>query len=329
MKNKIIFLVLVIINLITNISYGTEEIVESQLEILDISSIVIQGKKYTNEVFPEIDIGNCLIEFTKGNINNSTLFSGIIKLFGKELVNSITMLGNILVIIVIHSILKNIADNLENDNVSKIAYYVEYILIVTLITANFSQIVNNVKESITNLIGFTNSLFPILLALISATGQVTTITVIQPILLFLIVVIGNIVNIVILPVIIISTALDIVSNLSDKVQVGKLAKFFKSSAIWCLGFTITIFVGVLSLEGTLTSSIDGLTIKGIKAVTGTAIPVVGKALGDSVDTVLRSNIINKECSRNNRCNYNYRNMYSTNYKISNIKYFIQLGSCSK
>lgn len=44
--------------------------------------------------------------------------------------------------------------------------------------------------------------------------------------------------------------------------------------------------GVLSLEGTLTSNIDGITMKGIKTATSTFVPVVGKALGDSVDTVL-------------------------------------------
>lgn len=329
MKTKIIFLVLIIINFISTVSYGTEEIVESQLEVLDMSAVINEGKKYTNEVFPEINIENCLKEFTKGNINNSTIFLNVVKIFGKELVNSITLLGSILVIIVIHSILKSIGENLGNENVTKIAYYVEYILIVTLITTNFSQIVGMIRESITNLTGFMNSLLPILLALISATGQVATITVIQPILLFSIVMIGNLVNIVILPMVIISTMLDIVSNLSDKVQVGKLAKFFKSSAIWIVSFVITIFVGVLSLEGTLTSSIDGITIKGIKAVTGTAIPVVGKALGDSVDTVLRSNIINKKCSRNGWSNYNYRNMYNTNYKVRYIKHFIQFSISDK
>ena len=258
----------------------------------------------------------------KGNINNKTILISIIKLFASEIVSSITLLGTILIIIVIHSILKNIGENLGNENVAKIAYFVEYILIVTLITSNFSQIINGVSESITNLVGFMNSLLPILIALISATGQIATITVIQPVLFFSIIIIGNIVNLVILPIIVVSTALDIVSNLSDKVQVGKLAKFFKSSSVWCLGFIITIFVGVLSIEGTLTSSIDGITIKGIKTATSTFVPVVGKALGDSVDTVLRSNIINKKCRWSNWSNYNNRNLYNTNYKTCNIKYFI-------
>ena len=70
MKTKIIFFVLMIISFSSTVSYGTQEIVESQLEVLDMSSIINEGKKYTNEIFPEIDIEKCLTEFTKGNIDN-------------------------------------------------------------------------------------------------------------------------------------------------------------------------------------------------------------------------------------------------------------------
>ena len=90
-----------------------------------------------------------------------------------------------------------------------------------------------------------------------------------------------------------STIIGIVSNISDKVQIGKISKFLKSSVIWVLGTAITIFIGVLSLEGTLTSSVDGLSAKGIKAVTANVIPVLGKALSDSVDTVLGCTILLK------------------------------------
>ena len=44
--------------------------------------------------------------------------------------------------------------------------------------------------------------------------------------------------------------------------------------------------GILSLEGSLTSSVDGLTLKTTKAVVTSAIPVVGKLLGETVDAVL-------------------------------------------
>ena len=138
-----------------------------------------------------------------------------------------------------------------------------------------------------------NTLVPMLIALIVATGQVASGTILQPILIFAVVFIGNIINLIILPIITVTMVLNIASNLSDKVQLGNLANFFKSSVTWFLGFVITIFVGLLSLEGTLTSSVDGLTIKGIKSAASTFIPVVGKALGDSVDTVLGATSIIK------------------------------------
>lgn len=49
---------------------------------------------------------------------------------------------------------------------------------------------------------------------------------------------------------------------------------------------LTVFVGLLSLEGTLSSSVDGLTAKTAKAAVSNFIPVVGKVLGESIDTVI-------------------------------------------
>ncbi|MEE0865830.1 MAG: hypothetical protein U0L98_03410 [Clostridia bacterium] len=63
--------------------------------------------------------------------------------------------------------------------------------------------------------------------------------------------------------------------------------------IWFLGIILTIFVGVVSLEGTLASSVDGITAKTAKTVVSSAIPVVGKILGDAVDTVLGCGVVLK------------------------------------
>lgn len=49
----------------------------------------------------------------------------------------------------------------------------------------------------------------------------------------------------------------------------------------------------MSLEGTLASSVDGITAKTAKTVVSSAIPVVGKILGDAVDSVLGCGVILK------------------------------------
>ena len=79
---------------------------------------------------------------------------------------------------------------------------------------------------------------------------------------------------------------------------------------------LTIFVGLLSLEGTLSSSVDGLTAKTAKVAISNFIPVVGKVLGDSIDTVLRVCIDTEKCCGDGRCNYYNRNLFNTNIKIS-------------
>ena len=158
--------------------------------------------------------------------------------------------------------------------------------------SNFSDIINLAKNTIQNLVGFSQSLIPILITLMMTTGSIASASVVQPILLFLITFIGNIITTFLLPLILIGTALGIVSKVSDKVQINKLSKYFKSSTVWILGIVLTLFVGVLSLEGSLTSSVDGVTAKTAKAVVSNFIPVVGKILGDAVDTVIGcSNIL--------------------------------------
>ena len=128
-------------------------------------------EKYTKEVFPDISLNDFLSSAIKGEIDNKGLLKQIISLFGDEIVDVIYLLGSIIVVIIIHSILKAFTENLENESVSQITYYIQYILIVTLIMANFSTIISGIKDSIANLTGFINCLVPILLALMSATRE--------------------------------------------------------------------------------------------------------------------------------------------------------------
>lgn len=58
-----------------------------------------------------------------------------------------------------------------NEGISQITYYVQYILIVTLIMTNFTETIVLIKDTINNLVGFINCLLPILLALMITTRK--------------------------------------------------------------------------------------------------------------------------------------------------------------
>lgn len=259
MKIKRIILIFIILLscIFLNISYGIDTaIMESQSEALGISSFLDEANKYSKDLSDDIDIKEIFTSAIGGNIDNSKIFKNVFGLFGKEVVNCLQTLGSVLVIIIIHSVLKSISDNLENKSISQIIYYVQYILIVAIVMINFTEIIKMIGDTINNLVGFTYNLIPLLLTLMVTTGNIISANVMQPILLFLITFIGNIISSFILPLILIGTTLGIISNISDRVQIDKLSKFFKSATLWSLGIILTLFVTVLSLEGTLSSTVD-------------------------------------------------------------------------
>ena len=158
---------------------------------------------------------------------------------------------------------------------------------------NFADIIKMVKDTIQNMVGFVQLLIPLLITLMIATGSIISANVIQPVILFMINVISNLFQTIVIPIILVSTAIAVISKVSERVQVDKVAKFMRSGSIWVIGVLLTIFVGVLSVEGTLSSSVDGITAKATKAAVSNFIPVVGKILGDAVDTVIGCSTILK------------------------------------
>ena len=297
---KIILISILFITIFTPIAYAgetnttdvdTDEILESQSETLGISSFIEEANKYKNNEF-ELDVGELITEAIKGEIDNKTIGQQILNLLFSQVGEAIKSIGIILVIVVISSVLKSISDDLENKSIAQISHYVTYILIVTIIMKNFSDIIVMIRTSIENLVGFSNSLIPLLITLMLTTGNIASASMLQPIILFIITFIGNFINTILIPASLVAVALNVISNISDKVQIDKLGTFINKTVIWILGIVLTIFVGVASLEGSITNGVDGLTVKTTKAAVSNFIPIVGKILGDAVETVMScSNIL--------------------------------------
>ena len=276
-----------------SIADAEDEVINSQMDSFNISNFIDEANKYSNDILKDIDIQELLNNAIKGELDTNQLLKNIFPLLGTEIKEALKVMGSILIIVLIHSVLKSISDNLNNKSVAQITYYVQYILIATVIMTNFSSIITLTKEAVGNMISFIQLLFPLLMTLMLASGSVVSVYLVQPIILFIINLISNIFQSIIIPIILVGTALAIDSKISDRIQIDKLSKFLKSSSVWVIGILLTIFVGVLSIEGTLGSSVDGITAKTAKAAVSSFIPVVGKVLGDAVDTVIGCSAILK------------------------------------
>ena len=307
MKKFFISIILFLI-LLTNLSFAkeellenddsslikqtTEQIMETTQKTLGISDFLKEADKYTQNIYGNINLSDIFSNIIKGKYKTNFIKSTIFTLFGKDIKESFRLMFNVLIIIIIHSVMKEIIENLGNNSSAKIAYFVQYLMIVTLVIQSFVSVLKITKEAIDNLSNFMNLLIPLLTTLILTTGCISISNIFQPALTFLSSMLGNFFNNFLMPVLLMSITFSIISNISDKVQLDKLSKFFKSSIVWILGILLTVFTCLISVEGTLSSSVDALTAKTTKAAVSNFIPVVGKILGDTTETIIGcSNIL--------------------------------------
>ncbi len=113
----------------------------------------------------------------------------------------------VLIIIIIHSLFKAIIENLGNHSSSKIVYFIQYLIIVTLITDSLISMIDLTRNSIQEIVNFMNLLIPLLSTLMLTTGCITTTGIVQPIILFMISFIGNFIANFIIPLLLISMTL--------------------------------------------------------------------------------------------------------------------------
>lgn len=287
---KIISIIIFLLLVITKLSLALENtgnltIFQNQKDSIGVNEFLRNSESYTKNL-EGIDINEILTSALSGKIDNKKILRSVLLIFGGEINNAIKIFGSILIIIIINGILNAITDGLNHKSISKIAFYIQYIVITTIILANFSEIIFSIKECVNNLKEFSYMLIPILMTLIITTGSVTSAGMLEPILVFMISLISNFINNIAIPIVLAATSIGIISKISNRAQLERLSKRLKSGIVWVLGVVLTVFVTLVSVDGTLSSSVDAVTSKTAKAAVSNLIPVVGKILGDAVDSVI-------------------------------------------
>lgn len=82
--------------------------------------------------------------------------------------------------------------------------------------------------------------------------------------------------------------LNVLNGIESKFSFDSIAACFKKLIQITLGVFSAVFTGLLAIKGSLAASGDSVTIKGVKTLVGSTVPIVGSALGDSLTSVLGS-----------------------------------------
>ncbi|MHA4192035.1 stage III sporulation protein AE [Bacillus cereus] len=236
---------------------------------------------------PESQKGS-FMEFVKGEKEFSLKewMIGLLKYLFYELAANGKLLGTLIMLTIFSALLQSLQSAFSKSSVSKIADAVVYMVLIIFALNSFYVVMTYARETIQTMVDFILALLPILLALIATGGGVVSVSFFHPIIIFLMNTSGLLMNYIVLPLLLLATILSIVSTMSDQYKVTKLSKLLQNVSVGIIGIFLTIFLGVLSVQGTATAVADGIAVKTAKFVTGNFIPVVGRMFTEAADTVI-------------------------------------------
>jgi stage III sporulation protein AE len=274
-----------------------QQVINQQLEDLGIDELKSFWTSIVDEYggfLPESQKGS-LMDFIKGEKEFSlkAWFSGVLKFAFQELVMNGKLLGTLILLTILSMFLQSLQNAFEGGNVSKVAYGIIFMVLIIIALNSFHVAIDYTQEAISTMINFIIALIPLLLALIAASGGMVSAAFFHPVILFLMNTSGLLIQNVVLPLLFLSALLSIVSTLSPHYKVTQLAQLLRTWSIGLLGAFMTVFLGVISVQGATAAVTDGLTIRTAKFITGNFVPVIGRMFTDAADTVISASVLLK------------------------------------
>ncbi|MCP3773339.1 stage III sporulation protein AE [Paenibacillus sp. MZ04-78.2] len=222
-----------------------------------------------------------------------SVFSGLFKYLFHELLYNGKLLVSIVILTVFSMLLETLQSSFEKNNVSKIAYAISFLVLMIMAVNSFSVAIGYAKSAITDMIHFMIAVVPLMLTLLASMGNVVSVTVLHPLIVFMIHAVGTAIYFIVFPLLFFSAVLHIVSSLSDKYKVTQLANLLRNVSVGCLGVFVTVFLGVVSVQGIGSAAADGVTIRTAKYIAGNFVPVVGRLFSDASETVIGASLLVK------------------------------------
>lgn len=270
-----------------------QQILEEQFNnVIDEESMDMlteQAGEITSGLASQFSAENILNSMLDGKsiFENQILIESLKDLFFLEIKSALILSVEILSICMIIGILKGLSGSFNSKSVSDISMLVCSMIIIGLSINSFKGTYALALDAVTTMVNTMEILMPVLIGILIATGSVTSGTILSPMIIGVVTGISFIVKKFILPALFTATILSLINCLTEKDYVNKLAKLIRNASVAVTGLLLVILTGIISIQGLLTDTSDGLLINTAKYSLSTFIPIVGGFTSDTVELFLR------------------------------------------
>lgn len=283
----IIFIIMMIILPINVQAYEGNVPDENSNEVESLYNY-ISNMKMQDELLNDMNPREYVSSFLKtgdGKFSMEKVTNGIITYAFRELAASLKLMAMIIIIAVVCALLNNLQSAFSNETISNIAFFACYSLLIIIMAKSFYVGVEVAKETINKMMDFMIALMPVLMVLLASLGGFTEATVLDPVIIGAITISAKIFAGIVIPIICMGFVLQFVNSISEEFKINKLSKLLNQIALWTQGIVMTLFIGIITIRGISSKTIDQVAAKTAKYAVDNFVPIVGKSLSDAVSTV--------------------------------------------
>ena len=172
---------------------------------------------------------------------------------------------------------------------SKSGGYFESVSVIFISLIAFSNIIDLITKTVAVIkivCGLMKLLLPVLTAIIAFSGKPALALSSGSVSLYISEVIIAVCNDFLSPLLCVFAAFSLCASANGNINISPVINLVKKVFSIILGFLGTVYSGVLTLRDVIAAGTDKITVKGIKFVLGSAVPIVGSTISDGFTAVL-------------------------------------------
>jgi len=272
--------------------------VDNQIGNLDFSEIEKVVEKLSTEaklMFASNSFVDKISNIITGEYadNSQNFFSAVGSIFFGDLKRYLPIIASIISIAILGGMVASLKPMTNGKSVGNIIHFVTYGFVIVFLGTSLVQIISLTTTTLTSIKSMFDSIFPILLTLLTAVGGTVSVGIYQPAIALLSNIFISLITYILLPMFIFSMVFSIVGNLSNNVKLDKFVSFLQSAFKWTMGLCFTIFLGFVSIQGIMAGAVDGLSIRTAKYAIKSYIPIVGGYVSDGLSIIMASSVLIK------------------------------------
>lgn len=274
---KYLLAVLILLFIPQNILAGEMDEHINDFDFTTISSVINGG---LDKDIERVDFKLLTKKIISGQFDFISLIDTAIDIFLRDVRENIYDIRNLFMLVIFAGIIKNLADSFNAKSTAEIAFYITYMVIITNLFASFKISVGIAQNLLQNLLQAIQAALPIIISLMTMSGNF----IFHPIIFLISDILILIINF-LLPAIVMFVTVQVINNMTGRNLIANLGELIKSLVSWSLKLISFTFMSILSLQRITAPLLETAAIKSAKFAVNT-VPIVGEVFSSAVDSVI-------------------------------------------